>query len=521
MPFFKFRTVFFLFLYSGTLSLLLTCIERDNPWDPVNYREEGCTDRYIHQIDSITHLIESYDTTLVKQDSLRFKTLKQTNLTTRDNNASLRKNIEDKLRESNKNFKEDTAADNCETARLRDSIKVQLLRLDKNVTTENIGQAIAQLTADSTAIENRFSEAENLCAGQKALTPSYHTLITRQYPEKKAVWQKLISEINTYSNAINDSNRTVDSLNEVVRVYDSFVNHYNDSLNACKIIRTTDPDTIGKQLDSIQPGDTIALGEGIITGIQINIVDKGNNDDMMVIMGVPGGKTVIESSTRLHLETVSSIIFKHLIFNHTASIQIKNDCSNVTFDYCTFNGNPNHGIEALHSSNLKIENCRFIDNCTTGKDTSDTTGDQWAALRLSECLNVILKNILVARTSGYGVEIDGSTVTINKVTITDNTLDGIFYKNSDTERQCFIGNSIFSFNGGYGIICQNENSALSASEASENRYFQNTSGPMGGNEAAIESNGPFTISIDPMYTDTIDYQTGNPKYTGIGYNKTP
>ena len=146
-----------------------------------------------------------------------------------------------------------------------------------------------------------------------------------------------------------------------------------------------------------------------------------------------------------------------------------------------------------------------------------------AGLRIESCPNVLIENILVTGTSGYGIEMLSSQVTLRGATISDNILDGLNYKSDLNLNYCTISYSLFTYNGGYGIYFHNESSNVSVTQESGNRFYLNTAGSMGGNPTSISANPPVEDK-DPMYTDKINYLIGtaSPLYnTGIGYQRVP
>ncbi|MBN1760323.1 MAG: right-handed parallel beta-helix repeat-containing protein [Chitinispirillaceae bacterium] len=523
---FNFRHSTHLLIFSGILSLQLTCIERNNPWDPIF----GChpdqvqeyQDHYSGKIDSISERMTGYHA-IIAQDSISFITLQQMNVTTLAENTGLKNSIMQRFSESREIFIRDSLAGNCETATPRDSIGLQLQQLDATLSTANISNTLLQLSTDSTEIENIFAETANLCSSQQILTSSYRNLVRAQYPIKKEELYAKINAINSYAAAVADSNRLIDSINFEVHRYDSLVNHYNDSLETCKIPRETNQDSIKVLIDSIQPGDTIALGEGIFH-IEIYLQDKGIEGEFITIIGMPNGTTVFDSSARVEINGSNSLRFENLTFSHLWNdngTRIINHSSNIHFINCTFCNNLIRGVEMSSSSNIVFSNCRFIDN---GANTVpvDTLGH--GGIRIESCTNVTLKNILVARSIGIGIDISNSQVNIQQATVTNNLFYGIRYISSDQTHFCNISYSILSYNDTTGIYCNNESSSISVLAASGNRFYLNKAGEMAGDQVAVEKNMPFTNDIDPMYTDTFDYQIGsasNLYNTGIGYNITP
>jgi hypothetical protein len=511
---------------AGMFYLQLSCISRDNPWDPIY----GC------HPDQIAEIRDAYQIELnklgadryygmVAQDTSVFTNKRDQNSGILEIHRILLDSIELLLELNSRTGTLNDSFESCELALPKTPINIGLTFYNQ-VTSSSLTSAVNSLSADLNTVTALFNEAETICPTQQIFTTVYRDTILLEYDRTISRWNTLIDTLQQYSSAIADSNRIIDSINRMVIREDSLISLYNDSLAACRTTRITDPAKIDTLLDSLQPGDTIALGEGTFNN-QIYLEDIGSAEAFITIMGVPYGKTIIDSSNRVQCENAHYIRFEHLVFNCIPKAQngvrITGGSSNIVFNYCTFSNNSKYGIEAASgSSDLLFTNCRFINN---GTDTSIEIIGR-GGLRIDQCTNVTFTNILVARNTGIGIDISGSVVDIQQATIADNLLFGLRYSSDVvSEHLCTITKSIFSFNDSVGIYCNNQTAALELTvpDTAGNRFYRNTAGEMGGDTATVNANKPFVSDVDPMYTDRENggYHIGSTSLlygSGIGYH---
>ncbi len=527
MPLFSLPKLRLLFVCTGMFHLLLSCISRDNPWDPIN----GCHQDQIAEFYTIYQLIldnmgpKRYGSDIT-QDTTVFTTKRDRNKSILENNREKIDSIQQIIQRNTLATAQNDSSGICEVAIFLTPINFNLMQCEVP-TTDALTDAKNALIADLDSATGLFNEAAKICPGQQIFTTEYRDTTLSNYNNTISRWNTLIDSLNTYSLAIADSNRVIDSINRIVLREDSLISRYNDSLLACSPPRITDPAKIDSLLDSLQPGDTLALGEGTFN-TQIYLDNIGSEEAYITIMGVPYGKTIIDSSRQVNCSEAHYIRFEHLVFNRNVSAQsgvrITNNSSHIQFNYCTFSRNSKYGIEAVSgSSDLMFTNCRFINN-GNGTDTSIRI-DSRGGLRLDQCTNVTFKNILVARNNGIGIDINASGVDIQQATIADNLLFGLRYASGiESEHTCTIAKAIFSFNDSVGIYCNNQTTTLEllVPDTAGNRFYLNNAGEMGGDTATANANKPYVSDVDPMYTDREngDYHIGSASLlygSGIGY----
>ena len=511
-------------LFIAIFCMLPACISRNNPWDPVN----GChpdvelpeiRSYYQAKIEATTNKLPVYDSRITLFSSM-FDTLTSNNTVTIRKNRTLHDSITGIIGCNDSIALLNSLMSDCEPAQFKNSIGKTFLRV-RTGTSDSIKITSTHLQNDRTLVDSLFTAATDTCPGQIVFLPEIRTSLLALYDNRKNTWAGLIDSMDRYAITMADTNRVIDNLNRNVRELDSLIDAYNDSLRFCKLTRLSDSLEIVRRLDSLMAGDTLALDPGVYRP-EIYLRNRGTDGTFIVITGAPGGGTVIDGAPRIEIEGSNCIRFENFVFNNIANdngVRIWGGSNSIQFDKCTFSNNAEYGLYAFDgTSDLSITNCVFTRNGEPGESDSLL----WSGIRIKDCGNVVLRNILVADNYDIGIDILSSPVELYGATVSDNVLYGLRYGGSNNSGTCVIQNTIFSFNGSYGIFRNNETTTVDVivPASTGNRFFGNGLAEMGGNPVIADANKPFLSTEDPLYTDRGqgDYHTNNPVFgRNIGY----
>lgn len=266
---------------------------------------------------------------------------------------------------------------------------------------------------------------------------------------KSADFAALSGRIGAANLAIGAANAGIREYNQSVAAWNKQVKDYNDLLDfrreSLKHGVITRADSLSKALDSAKPGDTILVGEGEFAG-DLRFV-SGTQAARIVIRGYPGLKTIIRPRGDTSVLNQAGIIsknshirFEDLVFRggKISGIKLEDDSRDITFKRCLFDSSGIWGIDAS-SSDLELIDCEIRDN--GGGIRVEMTGASNYTLRL--------ENVLVARNRGRGIEAISPAGSISNATLSDNAGDGLHI--AAHQRSLTVTNSILSFNTRFGI----------------------------------------------------------------------
>ncbi|MBN1576008.1 MAG: right-handed parallel beta-helix repeat-containing protein [Chitinispirillaceae bacterium] len=526
-----------LYLLPGSVAvfaLLLFCIERNNPNDPCNWVEEAekekkeevarCSTFYyeINNVINDTTRLSVDHNSLMREASNNFDSIKTINYSIQTKNnivwdsIFVIDSINRQIEEGNRNI-------DCNFAIMKKSMSPK--ELSQMLAIVEIGSLLSEIESVEQRFHSLVADSANQKCPDTVFTEGYRGTIEAFFDLYKTELSAMDDSISSYKTRIDSSNRIIDSLNREIHGRDSLTDAYNDSLRLCRLPWIEDTAEIQQRIDSIVPGDTIALGVDSVHIVNFRFVEKGTPGLWTVIIGDPSNlskKTTISASGEVFIESSSNIKFVNLIFDdidNGVGARIGADADDITFSHCIFRNNYNKGIDAAECRNVTIDNCLFLHNGDSSTDTIEGAG-----IRIADCRDTIaIVNSLFAHNTGIGIDIHRSDVTIRNCTISDNSIDGTRYTGNTYNGYFVSYSSLFTFNGRYGIFRENEETTRDVFIAAEggNRFFGNISGEMGGDPVITEDNKPF-INVDPMFVDRANDNfrigAGSPLFgMGIGY----
>lgn len=502
----NFRRFICFLIQSALCCVLLSCIKRDNPWDPYN----GCHPtlelpdiimRYTELIETVRQEVILDDYTIESMGAAFIVRQNDNNTLIRKNDSVFRK-IESTVAANSGVETANLSAPDCYSAALKSIIRPDTL-LSLNAATGSKAYRDA-LEIRRRYVDSLVNEALLECPRQTVLADEYIDSLYAFFDSRLAAWDSLLDDITLFNIAVRDSNIRIESVNRSVFSIDSATRIYNDSIIFCRMPFVTDPEEIEHRIDTIKPGETIAIGTESVRVENFYFKKKGADRIWTTIIGMPTKKTAI-SSERVEIDSSFFLRFENLIFENIdngVGARILGSSDSIIFSNCVFRNNDIYGLEASGCLNIVLESCEFLHN-----GHMEEAQGEFAGMRISECRGVInIVNMLSAANRGFGVDINRSEVRLARGTICCNTIDGVRYTGQVSTGSFVSLSSVFAFNGRFGVYRNSEHTTtdIFVTSGQYNRFFKNSAGEMGGDLEIAEENRPF-INTDPMFRDTLNY----------------
>ncbi len=469
---------------------LVSCIDRNNPFDPINFSLSQTTPIKNAQsgfLDSLSALADSTTKTLAPLQA-DFNSIQSLN---------------DSISQSNdlkKTANSQTAAGNAavtqanQSAGPADSLKLEgyydtlnYLLLAGPYPSVNFNmQQLSLLQATALA---RVDSVNRALLPMVVYSDSERAQIQAPYLQDLNAYTQFQNQVNTANQTATNTNSSIAaynlqqiSLNAAVQSFNLSVVFHNQSLG--KILVTT-ADSLHKYISAAKPGDTIFVGAGDYAG-QILFQQSGTVDSPIVIQGDPGAPTILSASPQtpiLFLSDFSYIEFHDVVFQQSGNsgAKLENGCTGILFETCDFLHNALDGLEIVDSY-VKVKNCRFLQNERNGIQVSGATSQ------------IVLDNVLVAYNVAAGINATSANGSIQGLTVSDNGVDGIEIRSPTGPLR--ISNSIIAFNGSYGLNLTLDMIQSGALQLEDLDFYANDSGLIN----LPQSDWPLTpIQVDPAF----------------------
>jgi len=524
------------------ISLLvhLQCIKRDNPWDPYN----GChptlelpkiEEKYQILINSLQ--IRVTDSLPEEVDTLRkdFHKVFDNNIELIAINDANIDSAEHILAANTLIDEQNRTSGDCKSAqqlRLPGNFKPVRLNLRPGIVNQ-LKMHLDTLTAARTSTDSLFLEANTLCNKQVVIKKSYIDSIFFVYDSTFSVLLSLNDSIKTFNQLWIEANRVIDSIATYDSTLDIQLNRYNDSIAFCQHHPITDSALVEQALTDPQPGDTIAIDVANLPLSQLNLTNKGSETGpYIVIMGNPTTLTNISGAEQVLISGSKRIIIMNFNFTDMKNglgAKVTDHSDSIQFINCRFVDNRKYGFNAENSSGIRLQNCLILHNgYPTPTQTDSVQGS--GGVRL-EAVGLFGINLLIAKNSGNGIEINNSELDLYWCTISDSRLNGIQYSGQNLNGTVRIYNSLICYNEEYGIWRSNEKttSDIFVHDYDGNRFWMNTLGSLEGpSQLFIENTtgGSQIVMGNPDFIDRAndDYRfgpNGTLKDRNIGFQYKP
>jgi hypothetical protein len=428
--------------------LALSCIERSNPFDPENGGDVPAAvvrNRLQHQLDSLAAGESAYDSLLTEitaafnKDSDKNAGILPVNADRRARNAMT---VQDNAATVSKNLT--AVPDSLALLQLYldlDTLKYfgpyqkfDIKRSDLQAQTATLTSFMAKANADHSPVSiypSRFSDS--------VLSP---------FLEDNLLFDQLRARIQGGNDAVRDSNAQVHVYNNTQDAANILVGGYNDSIRFVKQSRNKPPldrpDSLLAGTSAAQAGDTLLIAKGDFS-VDLRFSHSGTPTNPIVVRGYPGERTVLRvpfhSSSAMILSANENIQFQDIVFR--GGVQLVAGCQGITFRNCVFDSSTSYGLRVV-DSDVSLTDCRLTQNAKgafiQGKN--------------DRSVSFTMINVLLARNSGSGLDMNIPNGEMRYCTIADNGGDGINVSVLHSDLR--ITNSIISGNSGTGFVRQRD-----------------------------------------------------------------
>jgi hypothetical protein len=497
-----------------------SCIDRNNPWDPVNGCPEEIKNKIIksvktkldssaiviNQIMASIQIIEN-NHSLYKKN---IQTIEANNVSIQEQNALLHaKN------DSIKKFNNMVDCKNLET--IQPFSTIDTMPYDYL----NLNSIKSTISSESLKIISTIAESNEQCPPAGIFSQKQRDSILLPITNSNAKCSILTKNFEEDFNELVIKNQvfTVHS-NEIIAKNIS-IRQYNDSINKvkllCNISTIANNDSLQNKFNDfhVKPGDTLYLAP--ISFRHIRIQNFGNDLKRTFIIGTTDAsnrRTSFDSSD-CYLTEARNICFINISFSNSRSPKENRICgirifdqSKVFFKNCEFAYNDSFGIES-NTSYVTLENCSVHHNHvgvkTVGNNNLYVTFDA--------------NNVLFAHNKHAAIDANTVRLKVDGCTFSDNNKYGIQFKSDFFTSN--ISRSIFSFNDSNGLYCEPASGNSNNIFLNTCDFYENNYGDINDPSMKIQLDSS-SLKLNPGYIDksNLNYrlQGTSPLYgKDIGY----
>jgi hypothetical protein len=481
-------------LVAATL-LACGCIERDNPYDPRNFQPPSSLSEQDRQqlrdslqapVDSaligLQHFRWSLDA-LVEFDSAANARIGARNDSVRAAN--------DALRDSNS-----AVATHNDTAQSAARLRYHRF-LD---TLDYFLPAVVKTDIDTAAVRiARLEALTHIDSVNRAYAPDtiypsrYRDSVAGSFDSALGAARVELAHAAEVNATVRDSNAAVQAYNSQTRAYNDSAAAFNEQVDLRRRYpdRTpvSDQDSLVAATAGAAPGEVILVAGGVYDP-HLRFT-AGAPGDTIVIAGEPDMSTIFENSDILLDGENGYITFRNIVFRKGTTfpgVKLTDGAGPVVFHRCRFLENRETGLDIVDSDALLID-CRIAHN---GSHGVRITGDP------AHGATVRIVNTLITHNRVAGVYLTNVNLSLRRVTIADNAIDGI--RITSQELSFFAENSLLTYNGGYAVHVGNDYVPQGASPFNNVYIFGNVQGVFGG-----PFGDPVYVATNPEYRDRTDY----------------
>lgn len=482
-----------LLLPLGFLSLFLTCIDRNNPWDPINgcpepIRQELFTSYKLTIDTMMTGVLRnavSLDDSMAVLDSMERL---NDSVDSWNNVVSLKNDSIRTINQSVENFNKNAGP--SEPLQYKTRFDTLDYYYEKEFS-ESIHEKLGEFSQDSSRIASVVEAGVQECSPRGVFHVGFQDSLYSFLDSLSGVLNAVHeSVVNQEHRQHNKNLNLVFPLNREIIAANLDIDHYNDSIRYISSIRRheivkTSPQ-LQKNINDAVAGDTIVIDTGRYH-LHLRFQNSGTAENPIVVIGAPFGRTVIDSSDAV-LSDLSNIRFYNLVFtrSNVSGFKVESHCRQIYFENCVFSYNNDFGLDIVESG-VELRNCQVFRNKGSG-------------LRIQGALEVDYpfkaENILVTHNEGHGMNTVSATVLVSNATISHNGQDGVRFEVPD--RSVTLMRSCVTFNGRFGVRRGYADPQEGFFLTPFTNFFGNANGVMWADPKIIKLNEPFII-MDPQY----------------------
>lgn len=431
----------------------LSCIERSNPFDPLNTNPQAIAEirsRNKAKLDSLTaggSGISAFLAELegwIKSDSAFNQATANGNQSRRDGNQS--------LQAANAATESFNRANPASPALRKKSALALLDSLKRYGPYPGVDANRLTLESRSASLSGFFSRVNSESSPSLVYSQAYIDSVRAPFRADSLAFARHRAFEEAANAAVAAVNLSARAYNDSVAMLNSGAFAYNDSIEFILLSRNRN---VIVRADSLQAGtfiakagDSLFLGPGVFN-VDLRFTNSGTVDSPIVVRGFPGLKTILRAPEKNGVASGSAMIlsnrryfrFEELVFRKglTSAVKLESGSRNISFRHCRFDSSGKWGLEAV-DSDLELEDCLVVEN---------GGGIRVAAAPNSD-FRIRFTHALIARNGGHGLESVSPLGEIVNCTFADNGGDGI--RIISPLRTLIVANSIVASNRSAGVF---------------------------------------------------------------------
>lgn len=495
-----------LLVMASASAILVSCIDRSNPFDPINNAPQAAVDLRKRDKPALDSLAagESAFASFLMGVLAKFAAESAANEAIAKNNAQRRIG----------NQAVETGNAQVQLSNSTQAIKDSLRLKAKFVELENFKaygpyagflENRAGLHAQAVSVTTHLTLVN---AGNFPLlvySPLFFDSVLAPFARDSVGYALAKIRFDSANIAVADSNRSVDAYNDGRAAINLLVQRYNDSISFLKRIQNvnviTRSDSLQSGVFAAKAGDSLFLGPGTFN-VDLRFTNTGTADSPIVVSGFPGRATIIRPSLSGTGSKNSMVLgpgkqfirFENLVFRGgvQGNVKLEGGAGNIAFRNCLFDSSAGPGLEVF-DSHFTMTDCEITANADVGVKLGGgvSTG---GALEFT--------NVLIARNGKSGLHSTSQRIDISRCTLAENGEDGI--RIISPLQKVRISNTLIASNHGYGIEREATSTNQDMLDVSETDVFGNDSGNwfLPKMDSSVTS-GIFSLNLseDPAFTN--------------------
>jgi hypothetical protein len=475
---FSIASITFSLAVAASATLLGSCIERSNPFDPINSGPQAAVD--VRKLDK-----PSLDSIAVGESVFAaFLTSVLAKFT--DESASNADRIRDNALWRGENASVQSLNSGVEafnrTQAVKDSLRlktgfVSLSGLKVYGPYTGFADHRAGLHALGDSVTTHFTLVNAGNAPLIVYGAAFIDSVLVPFRRDSIGYARAQARFDSANAAVADSNLAVAAYNAQREAENGLVRDYNDSIRTVK--RLQNANVIARS-DSLQAGtfvakagDSLFLGPGTFN-VDLRFTNTGTADSPIVVRGYPGRATIIRPSLAGSGSMNSLVLgsgrkyirFENLVFRGgvEGNVKLEGGASKIVFRNCLFDSSAGAGFESF-DSDFEMTDCEIRANRDVGVRLGGGSSPG-GRLRFT--------NVLIARNGKAGLHSTSQLLELRKCTLAENGADGI--QIISPLQEVTIANTLIARNHGFGIEREATNINQDLLSVSECDLFGNDAG---------------------------------------------
>lgn len=472
---------------------ILTCAKRDNPFDPLNYRETGsvCSPDslltfktnalfLLTDADRSIAVVQAYADTMRADSSAKYGTFAANNVKVAANQT--RRNQNSIIESINRST---TDVDSLQPKSLLDTLTPIVLNRTYADTIAEKKVLIETIQLKAMALIANF---ESSCSGNKAALQVFNDSVAAIITADSIAIGKAARESSALLQTLRDSSTVIALYNAAIISENTAILYYNENIvwlsKTFAYPHLNSPDSLMAYLAAAVPGDTFIVDGELTVKDLIHFDASGTPEQPIVLMGSPKMTSVINATGGIIITNRKYISLVNLVIQKSGAsgFKVENGTGSVRLENCIIRDNTLYGVEAI-DSDLGIVDCKIMRNGKSGLRFAPTTANE-----------ITLDNVLIVKNHGHGMELVSPSGNFKFITISNNDSSGI---NIPTFNHAFsIDNSLITYNHDYGIKATIQPANAGLITLRNDNFFGNPKGD-------IDTTGHYSYyTLEPGYADT-------------------